>query len=68
MTVAEAQSRISEPEFVDWMIWFEWRDDMAKRARKGLPANDTESAEEMTPAESIAHIHAAAEQLNARRK
>jgi hypothetical protein len=58
MPVADALERITEAEFIDWMLWFERRDEMAERARKGQPLDDTEYADEMTPEETAAHLSA----------
>jgi hypothetical protein len=63
MPVAEAQARISEPEFHDWMEWFAWRHDMAERASDGRPAYDPDDADDMTPAESAAHVSALFRQI-----
>lgn len=67
MPVAEAQARITEVEFINWMLWFEWRSEVAERQRKGLPMHDGDAADEMTPEESMDHIRNIAAQLNARR-
>lgn len=66
MPVAEAKARVTEAEFTDWMLWFEYQQEIADRARQGLPMHDTETAEEMTPEESAAHVHGLIAQLNAR--
>ena len=63
LPVAEAEARITEAEFTDWMLWFEWRTDMAERARKGLPMHDTDEADEMTTEARAAHLHTIRAQL-----
>jgi len=67
MPVAEAMERISEAEFVDWMLWFEWRIEIADRARKGLSMHDGDDADEMTPEESEKHMRNLMTQLQKRK-
>jgi hypothetical protein len=56
MPVREAQERISEAEFIDWMLWHEHKADMEERARKGEPLHDTDEADDMTPEETVNHL------------
>lgn len=66
MTVAEAQARMTQAEFIDWQLWFEWRNDMAERQRLGMPMHDSDAADELTPDESAKHVQAIFGQLAAR--
>jgi hypothetical protein len=38
------------------MLWFEYRNELAERQRKGLPMHDSDNATELTPQQSAAHV------------
>ncbi len=67
MPVCEAQARMTEAEFTDWQLFFEYRNELAEKQREGLSMHDSDNAEDLTPSESAQHVHTLFSQVIARR-
>ncbi len=61
-------AEITHAEFLDWLFWFEWRNEMTKRQAEGLPPLVDDESEEMTPEETVQFFRNLAAQQNAQRK
>jgi hypothetical protein len=71
MPVSRLMNEITHAEFLDWLYWFEWRNEMTKRQADGLPplnGDDYDDAEEMTAEETVNYFRNLAAQQNAQRK
>ncbi len=61
-------AEITHAEFLDWLFWFEWRNEMTKRQAEGLPPLVDDESEEMTKEETVQFFRNLAAQQNAQRK
>ena len=68
MPVSRAMAEITHAEFLDWLFWFEWRNEMTKRQAEGLPPLVDDESEEMTKEETVQFFRNLAAQQNAQRK
>lgn len=63
MPVAEAQARITEAEFVDWMHYFADKLETHRRLAKGERPITPEESEDMSAEETITYMHAIMAQI-----